>query len=78
MTPNQEAKAALDIAIDNRIKAGVYAQMGFTELARFLRRNADAAERWAAKRGTWGENTRQTVEEAIATAKSDGKWDAPR
>lgn len=45
----EQQERALDCASDMRIKASEYAQMGFKEVARFLRRQADLAMKWAAK-----------------------------
>lgn len=49
MTDEQEREFALDEANRYRIMASEYAQMGLKELARWLRRNADQAMKWAAR-----------------------------
>jgi hypothetical protein len=49
MTDEEERDAALKCADEMRIKASEYRQMGFKELASWLRKNADAAMKWAAR-----------------------------
>ena len=51
VTPMNKSELALDEASKMRILASQMKQLGLLEVARFLKRNADAAMKWAAKTG---------------------------
>lgn len=48
MTTTTQQDRALDLAAEMEIKASQARQMGFTETAKWLKRNADLARKWAA------------------------------
>ena len=52
MTNAQMIEVALETASECRIWASRYRQMGFKAYARYLSKNADAAERWVVKAAT--------------------------
>ena len=49
-TRERDIDAALETASNCRRDASIYRQLGFAELARWLLKNATAAEKWATKR----------------------------
>ena len=49
MTDERQREAALDEANRMRVMASQMKQLGFTELARFLKKNADDAMKWASR-----------------------------
>lgn len=50
MGDQEQRELALEEASRMRINASRLQQMGFTETARWLRKNADAAMKWAARK----------------------------
>jgi len=50
MTDEQERDATLRCADEMIIKASEYRQMGFPELAKYLKENAQAARKWAVRK----------------------------